>query len=543
MGKYVIDGLLGPGGVTETYLAHVEDGKGGGGMFALKLLRPDRVGDGFSKVSERFLVAGRQLRDFHRPGFGRVVEVCDQPGLIFIVSEHVAGCDLGRLLETCQAEGKKGVHPMLVGLIGSEMARLLNVAHSAKPVFPHLGLCPQNVIVAESGEVTLLDAGMAASVRALTEQPPERWALVAPELQSVDVGARPLTERAALAADLYSLGALMFHLITGHAPSVPAEIPDRPGMTGKMAAALRTLLSVEPDDRPGDAAVLVEWLAGDVVQARQRQMLIAQGVHATEKGLRVSSPDLPAVVLAPNPLRVAIVPTNAPAAAKTAAPPRRGRTRLGLLLACAAAAGAGAVGSLCWSPSPPQSSARQAPPVPIHAKVEAPAAQPATAPRPKAAAPEPVTQAGILANVAGHLVVETVPPGAMLWVDGVLKGKTFADVVMGEGGHRIVVVAPGYRMFRDVVDTTNGAIIRKNLVEVAPPARGNGFLDVSCRTAGTFPVLIDDEESGVLCPATRVPTTAGKHTVGIFVPSERRTVVVETTVEAGSQPAVVAFSQ
>jgi hypothetical protein len=122
-------------------------------------------------------------------------------------------------------------------------------------------------------------------------------------------------------------------------------------------------------------------------------------------------------------------------------------------------------------------------------------------------------------------------------------GKTFADVVVGDGGHRIAVIAPGYRMFREVVDTSKGTIIRRTLPEIQPPVRGNGFVDVSCRTVGKYPVLLDDEEIGLLCPAKMVPTSSGKHLVSIFVPQERRTVSVEATVEVGSKPASVSFSQ
>jgi hypothetical protein len=40
-----------------------------------------------------------------------------------------------------------------------------------------------------------------------------------------------------------------------------------------------------------------------------------------------------------------------------------------------------------------------------------------------------------------------------------------------------------------------------------------------------------------------LPTTAGKHMVGVFVPLDRRTVLVETTVELGAKPAVVKFRE
>jgi hypothetical protein len=130
----------------------------------------------------------------------------------------------------------------------------------------------------------------------------------------------------------------------------------------------------------------------------------------------------------------------------------------------------------------------------------------------------------------------------MVWVDGVFKGKTFADIVVGGGGHRVAVIAPGHRMFRDVFDTSNGIIIRRTLPEIPPPVRGNGLVEISCRTAGRFPVLLDEEETGLLCPA-RLETSSGKHTIGIFVPPEQRTVAVETMVGVGSSPAKVVFSQ
>jgi hypothetical protein len=563
MGKYVIDGLLGPGGVTETYLAHVEaDGKPSTTveLCALKLLRADRVPDAsFARVAARFLSAGRQLRDFHRPGFCRVIDISDNPSATFIVSEYAPGCDLGRLLEACQAEGKPGVHPVLVGLVGSEIARLLHVGHSAKPAFCHLGLSPQNVIVAASGEVMLLDGGISASLRAITEQPSERWALVAPELQGVDVGVPAACDRAMMAADLYSLGALLLLLLTGRTASATSgnggtpEVPDVPGMTGKFAAALRRLLSRDPNDRPEEAAMLVEWLAGETVQVRERRRLIAEGVRAAERGVRMSSQSLPALTSHPpgqaggtSPPEQGVAPTGR---STRAAGPLRTLRVAALLLAALACAAAALVG-LGWRQreatrgDPTRTGAVSHRPQDVEMPQRAPQAGRGTGKDLAVQAPAaPQSSGHLMARVAGHLVVETVPPGAMVWVDGVLRGKTFADILVGDGGHRVVVIAPGHRMFRDVIDTSAGTIIRRTLAEIAPPIRGNGFLDVDCGTVGRFPILLDDEETGLLCPAKMLPTTSGKHTVGIFVPQERRTFSVVTAVGVGSKPTKVDFSQ
>src|SRR5512133_3952523 len=197
MGRYIAEGLLGPGGATETYLARLADeASASGRLFALKLLRADRVPERLSaEATRRFLAAGEQIREFHRPGFGRVVEVCSAPEGSFIVTEHVAGLDLARSLEMFQAEGHSGMEPAIASLVGAEIARLLHVGHAAKPSLAHLGLAPQNVVLTEAGEVVLLDAGLAAALRSLVEQPAERWWFVAPELLNVDAGGSALTDR------------------------------------------------------------------------------------------------------------------------------------------------------------------------------------------------------------------------------------------------------------------------------------------------------------------------------------------------------------
>ena len=145
MGRYVVEGLLGPGGVTETYLARLSDDPGASDrLFALKLLRRDRVPEPvFAEVARRFVAAGQRLREFQRPGFGRVVDVADQGEATFIVSEYLPGHDLERLLEMSRAEGREhtGVEPELAGLIGAEVARLLQVAHTAKPSFAPTSNC------------------------------------------------------------------------------------------------------------------------------------------------------------------------------------------------------------------------------------------------------------------------------------------------------------------------------------------------------------------------------------------------------------------
>ena len=149
----------------------------------------------------------------------------------------------------------------------------------------------------------------------------------------------------------------------------------------------------------------------------------------------------------------------------------------------------------------------------------------------------------VLSRIAGHLIAETVPPGATVWVDGVMKCKTFADIVVGPASHRIVLTAPGYRRFREVMYTGRGAIIRRNLVPAPSSTRGTGLIRVECQADGKYAILVDDEEIGLLCPSLQVPAAVGKHMVGIYLPGAGRVISVEVTVELGAKPALAKFTE
>jgi hypothetical protein len=141
-----------------------------------------------------------------------------------------------------------------------------------------------------------------------------------------------------------------------------------------------------------------------------------------------------------------------------------------------------------------------------------------------------------LPRVPGHLFLATNPDQADVWVDGELRGKTPVDLVIGRAGHRVVVIKAGHHMLRAVYDTTEGEYVRKDLQRVAAPTVGDAFLDVECPEANRYPVFLDDEETGLLCPVAKLPVTSGKHSVGIFVPSKRTVVAVEVVARRGGQP-------
>jgi len=159
----------------------------------------------------------------------------------------------------------------------------------------------------------------------------------------------------------------------------------------------------------------------------------------------------------------------------------------------------------------------------------------------------------VLTRVPGHLFLDTNPNQADVWVDGVLRGKTPVDLMVGPGSHRVVVIKAGYRMLLAVFDTTRGQFARRGLqragfaslgnalLEVSAVSHrtsslGNALLEVRCETADRFPIVFDGEETGLLCGVNLLRVSPGKHQVGIFVPAKRAVAAVEVTVSRGPQP-------
>jgi hypothetical protein len=123
---------------------------------------------------------------------------------------------------------------------------------------------------------------------------------------------------------------------------------------------------------------------------------------------------------------------------------------------------------------------------------------------------------------AGHLTLKINPPGAVVWIDGVESGSAPNTMSTTPGAHRIVITAPGYRMLRDVIDTTHGALFDRQMVPAIFPLDGAVGVNVACTTEGKYPVLIDGKEIGALCPIAGVRLDPGKHMVGVFVIPQNR---------------------
>lgn len=601
LGKYQLQDRIGPQGVVESYRAVRAEGGARAAseaeFFVVKLLRADRVQrQAYPALASRFLAAGRRLLAAPLAHAGRVIEVDETAAGVFVVSRWLAGVDLVGLLQAARqqaAPGGAGLPAAVVSVVGGQMARGLSAAHSAESPLFHLGLSPGNVLVTPTGEVVVRDFGLFASVRGLVDHPIDKWLFVAPELLGAAVGPDAVAGHAA--ADLYSLGALLHFLLLGRPPfeaRTLAELSDHVweplrdllGMPPALAAAIRALTAPDPEDRPQSASQVSEWLATGVPAPAAKPPVASEPVRddggrdgAGDDGATSRPASREAVAVRPRPA----VPRGAVAAVRRDRPPRpkwlvalvavvavlliavfgvltfrlariaaAKRAARGVALAQLRDGEMPTVASQLKSASGAHSPESRAPAVPAPLPEESPAEAVDAGPlRAIESDSIPVFPAGRFVieeskapppkRVPDHLFVDSQPHGASVWIDRVWKGVTPLDLPVGAGGKGLVLVAAGYHIYRDSFDASEGAIIRRALVPVTGPVRGDAFLKIVCRTAGKYPVFIDDVETGLLCPASHVPVSAGIHRVGVFVPTAGKLIAVEIAVPAGPKPVVV----
>ncbi|HEU5144906.1 MAG TPA: protein kinase [Dermatophilaceae bacterium] len=200
--RYVLERQLAVGGMGGV---HVAMDQRLGRRVAVKLLREDLAAS--HEFVERFRREAHMVAGLNHPNIAQVFDYGQDGRAHFIVMELVEGADLARLL----AERHR-LAPAEVVDIAGQVCAALAAAHRAGVV--HRDIKPGNVIIGPEGHVKVTDFGIA---RALGEAPLTQTGSVMgtaqylPPEQSTGQPATP-------ASDLYSLGVLIYQMLTGEVP-------------------------------------------------------------------------------------------------------------------------------------------------------------------------------------------------------------------------------------------------------------------------------------------------------------------------------------
>ena len=208
-GGWTLSEKIGQGGMGEVWRAVRSDGMFQG-TAAIKLLRSDLPAD---KLAARFARERSVLARLNHPNIARLLDAGVANDQAFIVLELVQGLPL-----LTYATSNAPTVADRVRLI-RDLTRAVEHAHSQLVL--HRDLKPSNVLVTENGSAKLLDFGIAAALDEATqnETTPNLTQLTGRGL-TLEYAApeQILGEPTVAASDVYSLGAMLFHLLTGQRP-------------------------------------------------------------------------------------------------------------------------------------------------------------------------------------------------------------------------------------------------------------------------------------------------------------------------------------
>ncbi len=279
-GRYRVLEVVGEGGGGTVFRA--EDLRLAGRITAVKQIRPESwLADSVREATlEQFRREASTLARLDHPALPKVSDYFSDGPVHYLVMDFVAGPDLRQMVDEARAEGVFLRTATVLEWV-RQLLDVLGYLHGRDPPVLHRDVKPSNIKLVESGDaqrsnrkgIKLVDFGLVkpldpADARTLTV--------------ARGVGSLPYTPleqyagdtgHTAVTSDIYSVGATMYHLLTGRTPATAQERflmpnalsrPSRlnPDISPRVEGAILSAMALHPQKRPASVEALSEILFG-----------------------------------------------------------------------------------------------------------------------------------------------------------------------------------------------------------------------------------------------------------------------------------------
>ena len=262
--RYKIIDLVGQGGMGAIYRA--EDLRLAGRYCAIKEVQPEpRVSSSMlAQAREQFYREASTLARLDHPNLPKVSDHFSEGDCDYLVMDFVPGRELKEIMEDARRQGKFLDEKEVLSW-ADQLGQALEYLHSQDPPILHRDIKPSNIKLTPAGAIKLVDFGLVKllipdDARTITILQGRGTVQYTPlEQYGGDTGHTDAR------SDIYSLGATLYHLLTGQSPTdakqrflEPGSLAPphslNPDLSPQTERALLRALEMHPDQRPGSVA-------------------------------------------------------------------------------------------------------------------------------------------------------------------------------------------------------------------------------------------------------------------------------------------------